>query len=333
MQLVNMFVYFWLALLLTNNIQTAEPSEEFPLVEFLRTAYPELNQTVDNDALQKLRRKFLCNSKSYSPRCCSCKDNCFEDGTCCIDKFWDDFTPQLPLVEYLQKFQTIMENRVRSCYKVPFKIHHTQMQYKMVDTCARAVDANNVDRCQNDQSIQQDYQKLPVITNNGFIYKNLYCARCNQIQTYATMNLTMSGCSRLKKEFRKFSGCHSINLFQHQCIKNTGNENCHDNQYKELCKMYKGITFGAKNIHCYKCNNNSTLSFKSILDDSSCSQRRYAEKSVFRSFTISFSSHHFAYMKTGKLVQLVIESKEQHVSKMSISEEVYPLPTLGFRDV
>jgi len=33
------------------------------------------------------------------------------------------------------------------------------------------------------------------------------------------------------------------------------------------------------------------------------------------------------------LVQLVIKSKEQHVSKMLISGEVYPLPTLGFQDV
>ena len=89
--------------------------DEFPFLEFVKSVVPDARIPAD---LTTLQLKYLCyfnsgESRSYT-NCCNCNDDCFIEGSCCIDKLWNSTTP-LPLDKYLENFQQRFDDVSTRC--------------------------------------------------------------------------------------------------------------------------------------------------------------------------------------------------------------------------
>ena len=179
----------------TSGIDT---KNEFPLKEFLETAVKRnLSDFDEFDEFEaELKKSYLCSHKAK--KCCSCKDTCFAIRDCCIDKLWDPLNP-IPLPEYLMKFRTEVERHSKAhCKGVEPFVSMTRFNsirgYFMIDNCPLSTEKSDFgSKCVNDSSLS-DRERVPVFVDGTVLYKNQYCALCNGVSFFKTVNLTVNCC-------------------------------------------------------------------------------------------------------------------------------------------
>ena len=86
-------------------------AEEFPLVEFFKTATDDFVGTALDNV--QVKNSYLCPGG-----CCECSKTCMLTRTCCIDKLWNATQPE-PLNEYIDRFQAEIDNETFVMFECP----------------------------------------------------------------------------------------------------------------------------------------------------------------------------------------------------------------------
>ena len=217
-------------------------------------------------------QQFIC--KGYGEKCCDCHSGCMRYKTCCIDKFWNENKP-IPIQKYLDTFVNESKKyKDVTCEALlllnQYSLHKSEYIF-MVSTCLPTADKDDIAHCSNQSGISV----LPVFGNDNYLYKNSFCAKCNFVEQFETVNITAK-CKR-----RKVSGTSTnINLLSQfdyctfKILRNSIvtspyistcpnpwsglNDNCpRSSKLYEYCKAYKGKMSEYANYHCFRCNKDS----------------------------------------------------------------------------
>ena len=138
--------------------------------------------------MQVLASNQFCDGATSNQCCCDCEDSCLKFKTCCIDKLWNSSNP-LPLQQYLEVLINETSNYKDTNCESVFPLVSGSKNIYMVSTCADGAIKKDIDGCLNINSLSYEHN-VPVFGNDSFLYKNLFCARCNFIENFELVNLT-----------------------------------------------------------------------------------------------------------------------------------------------
>ena len=200
---------FFIAFYFPCNIQ-ATVSAEFPLQEFIQTAFKVPKNFTGSNFLENAKLSFLCGSG-----CCDCDEDCFRKRSCCIDKLWNASNP-IPLSEYMTNFKKEVDKTLPlECHflepfaslaifkQMTIASPDSRLEYLLVASCPKG--SIHVSKCLSDQNLP-DVERLPVIDEQFYIFKNKYCAMCNNVKTFVNLNLTV------KCKYSMFTGQPTVNV-------------------------------------------------------------------------------------------------------------------------
>ena len=243
----------------------AKGEMKFPLTDFLNAT--GITTSVKWEGFQ-------CN-KWINEGECSCTKDCQKTSSCCIDFLWKDFafnnkTLAENVGDYLKAVFT--STKRQSCIPLfPFNNDLSDRYYIMVDSCLPDANETDVKMCSESSSNLRNNQ-IPVYGDDDFLYKNKYCARCNQILSYRNdtfiidcsnprpsinQNDTLIDILRQNKEDCRIAvrgdyHRHILNCKQNVCDRNEAT----------LCRLFRGDFvvdgyddwyYESKNIFCQKC--------------------------------------------------------------------------------
>ena len=158
----------------------------FPFGEFFNTSASSL--------LNHAKLKYSCDVKPQSG-CCRCDKTCMVDGTCCIDTFWKH--SKVILSSYKEDFVknvSAVQRRTKCLEFFPGlrKNGHKSERYLMISSCPGISLSEHHGLCESDK---RDVLYPPVVGDDGFLYKNQHCARCNAVSGFETPN-AVATCSK-----------------------------------------------------------------------------------------------------------------------------------------
>ena len=173
-------------------------SSGFPFFEFYGIEDPEY-----------FRLYNLC-SHNVMRSCCSFYDSCVKLNNCCIDKFWNRKNENMTLDSYFNEFVQIMNQNVSRYECNP--IFESDLlstikgssseQYMMISTCLSSSSSSSSNEDDFMKCMSSNYtnmlQSLPVwseTTND--LYRSASCARCNNVQSYTPLNITITCKTRI----------------------------------------------------------------------------------------------------------------------------------------
>ena len=258
-------IYFLVAF---EQILSIYGSSKFPYQKFFNIS--------DSGLAKHISERYLCTedkekegkSSLNTQKCCRCDANCWYDRSCCIDIEWEQ-KPIASLDVYVQKVINKQELILKGRRCLPL-LESTDLLFiehvLMIDHCPLAGKSSlDVTYC-NENTLNETH--IPVKGNDGYLYKNKYCASCNAISSYETIPLLFS-CNQsvsmldsrfdaatknplctLRVDHSRFSSTHHI-----ACDDRFETDKCKigSKEYK-LCKSYKGIVNSIYlNIHCMRC--------------------------------------------------------------------------------
>ena len=218
-------------------------------------------------------QQFLCNG--YGQKCCDCHSGCMRYKTCCIDKLWNESNP-IPIQTYLhmfinesKKYKDLTCETLLSLNKYSL---HSSERLLMVSTCLPTAHKDDVANCTNRSGISV----LPVFGTDKYLYKNSFCAQCNFVEQFETVNITakckrrkISGTSSNINFLSQFDDC-SFKILRNNIVRypyvsscptpwSILNRNCpKSSKFYEYCKAYTGKMSEYANYHCFRCNQYST---------------------------------------------------------------------------
>ena len=263
--------------------------------------------------------QYSCDGRSFN-RCCDCNPHCMRYKTCCIDKLWDKNNPIL-IETYLDRFvNETSKYKDLTCQKtLTLPSGHSSENILMVSTCLPKAAKGDVTKCLND--ISGEF-KVPVFGIDNYLYKNSFCAKCNFVNEFETVNITADCVSgpatawfrpaslttqppttkppvntNLLSRFRgcffqivrnnrvKFpyvSGCGEWSKLNKKCPKSS--------KFYKYCNAYTGKMVGYANYHCFKCNTETSPSKSPPI--TTCTGPSSGRRGSYTwSFTINFGSN------------------------------------------
>ena len=231
----------------------------------------EFFDDIDLSSDELVRNSFLCEDQG----CCECTSVCHSSRSCCIDKEWNHF----------QQSRADADDRSLSAYLDWIVDHSSQhvgwecspllsgadfmsvTHYMMITSCPRTkINSRQSLKCQ-----KNDFS-LPVLTADGALYKNEFCARCNGEFHYVVVGLTMQ-CNYTRADFVQQNfiinqeNCTiRIDLNAEKLILENELYPCRyptnyardcppSSPYYKLCNSYLAYSYGFANPHCMKCAN------------------------------------------------------------------------------
>ena len=252
------------------NIETIEHSTSFPLSRFLN-----IN---DKNILTKYREDLLCNPGIpvyWVPPgmrdCCKCDRDCIRFQDCCVDALWQ---PGESIKSYKSRLLngTKYSKKVRCEAAFPYgvRVGYQSISYLMVASCPDSASDDEQRMCASGSALASS---IPVIGADKYLYKNLYCAKCHQIEEFKFVRIrhychtpnvsNYIGCELKIHDDDLNPRYYSRPYFQitRQCtniFNNTwhyDNATCaRDNPYRKLCEAFRGPMGGFANYYCYLCN-------------------------------------------------------------------------------
>ena len=241
----------------------AKGEMEFPLTEFLNAT--GITTPVKWEGFQC--KKWIDKGE------CSCTEDCQKTSSCCVDFLWKDFAfNNKTVAENVRTYrEAVFESTKRqSCLPLfPFNNYLSNEYYIMVDTCLPGANETDVKMClESSSNLRED--QIPVYGEDDFLYKNKFCARCNQIFNYRNdvFNLYCSDRPYTEPEdtvidiLKRDREMCWIGVSQYpdyrSHIINCKQEVC-DREDATLCRLIRGDfvndrdVLAAKNIFCQKC--------------------------------------------------------------------------------
>lgn len=191
----------------------------------------------------------LCKMHSSST-CCSCDLKvCMKFNTCCMDVLWDE-NQSISIDEYINNFIDASKHyKKQTCEKLIPGTPTMYISYKMVSTCSNSLTKIRSEKCTSVGSTLRSY--LPVIGQDGYLYRNAYCAECNDVVTYHAVDLAVECLNHALAT--SFQSCQfSIETDNSTVIKKCLNdEDINYELYNDFCMTNGHYVF--RNIHCDKC--------------------------------------------------------------------------------
>ena len=160
---------------------------------------------VKQEAKDSLLDRYFCVYQSSS-KSCSCSKYCNLNGTCCIDAFFDENFDSF--AEYLDYFQ--QKAAIKNYMTVLPVIENKQLLFsetsdgrncdvEEVQTFAKCVNVNSeyFKMCNDTKNNDTEYA-IRVKGADGIIYRNKYCALCNNVTTYEDVQYKVDYCREYK---------------------------------------------------------------------------------------------------------------------------------------
>lgn len=237
----------------------------------------------------------ILDEENYGVPCClpcSCSDNCWKVGNCCPDRSTVDIqTPELFCRETLVK-------RTKSDTKLHNGISLGIHRYRIVETCPEnEVNVTLVDSCQREDRKAVD-EYVWVSDKTGKIFRNRYCAYCNdvyqftewQVRTSYSPILLLPNFSILPQIILSADDSDLIVSVPESEMKQTEKYRCllpytfacnqsglwktPDTSLKQACETYDSpfvvdevFSTIYKNVYCYICNGYGVRGVKGLCTD------------------------------------------------------------------
>ena len=210
----------------------------------------------------------------FSWKCCNCEENCRFYGTCCIDAFFN--SNEKSFERYFQYFQNKVQIAKDIEYRPIIEIYGPyDIDFSLIVMTCKDTSSLYFEQC--NKNLDKIQYKIRVRGPDGAIYRNKFCALCNNVANYTYLTYVFHGC-----EYDSYTSLFDTNqncrlsifsqtdpLKRHTIffMKNTKDEMynfkphflyCNDHE-KKLCKnsyLALGRTdYGPflLNPHCAKC--------------------------------------------------------------------------------
>lgn len=222
-------------------------SLEFPLKEFLNVS--------DEFYLDDTYYNQMCAGGRINGACCKCNSRCVERRQCCLDYLWitmnhTNISTYVNLITEIQK--PIKQQECLLASPNADKLDYYSLTYTMVNTCLPNSNLWNVHLCSNESNIR------PVLGDDGYLYKNEYCAKCNLVDIIYTVAQILE----CEGEPSNIVSCQVRLEFpnQNHYVCKPSLKNCHpNNEYYDLCNAFvapfvEQLKPVYTNYFCYLCN-------------------------------------------------------------------------------
>ena len=220
---------------------------------------------------------YLCEYRKYDRKnCfCSCKNSCWYDNSCCIDKYWNDYIVQQYAVSSL--FDTItLDGYLQRIYSMKSKFKQEQCLPLIQNPEILASDyATMIVSCLGKNKTRYDTNMcyyngrgetlLPVIGIDDQTYKNRHCARCNGVYEHKDLKVDVICNSKKSLNDRVLGGCVTrFNKSKIDCT-NFVSKCPYSHPYYKACNSYRALTVSNRtwrywrgdtvsaNPHCLWC--------------------------------------------------------------------------------
>ena len=152
--------------------------------------------------------------------------------------------------------------------------------YIMVDSCAPGANETDIERCFNSSSNDR-VDQMPALGDDKFLYKNKFCARCNNIYNYSINDIVDVTCSFHKDYFTAIELLKSP-FYKQYCSTKASDKidrnsvlKCKKKRCSQLdatlCRLIAAKIGSVKNLFCYNCLSDLMhVLLKSIISISSC---------------------------------------------------------------
>ena len=157
----------------------------FPLKEFLG-----VNNAI---FLQRYRSRLLCSPyMNQTSTCCQCEPICVRYRSCCADYHW--YKGQFNNVEIYKKYLIELSKSFKD-HECSYPFYHitdhiiTFKKYYTVLSCPATSNNEEVEACRTGSSAFRT--SIPVRGSDGYIYQNMYCARCNNVKEFEPLPVHM----------------------------------------------------------------------------------------------------------------------------------------------
>lgn len=203
-------------------------------------------------------KKYLCEMKKQL--CCDCEVSCVKYNTCCMDYWWD---PQrfIEMDDYKDLIiEKTRDTKMPFCEKlIPHLDTAETFSYLMISTCPQINRFSylNYRYCMDvDNAHFRKY--IPVFGEDGYLYRNIFCARCNGMKRYEVARIKCLDWPRNSNSRCQFAIDEPLTVKYIVKTCSSLKNNCQVNdQYFTLCNAYTALYKGHKNFHCYLCENMS----------------------------------------------------------------------------
>lgn len=181
-----------LVLSFTLNI-CAGSTNVFPYMEFFG-----LKGEPSTHMKKMLDMYYLCSSSSKQTDMmqCECSHNCMKFNSCCMDALWESDRNETMeqyktrLLLEAEKYAILQCNPILT--GLPKAHGYSVESVLMRSTCQKSVEQSLVNNCETAIG-RQAYR--PVLGIDGYIYKNKYCAICNDNAEFRRMNISAKDCN------------------------------------------------------------------------------------------------------------------------------------------
>ena len=231
-------------------------THRFPIGRFLNIS--------DSKLIEKYRNSLTCNETLGHPNkgCCFCDAICKQYKDCCVDLYWEVADN---IETYTNKLlREERKHKIHSCeYIAPSNLlrSYGNKSYLMVTECIPGASVNDVDMCKNSvtSSVHMMTSSIPVVGVDGYVYRNLFCAKCNSVSEFSMVPLQVNcgdrNMTRCELQVEDKFARHQMR----ECMKD--DEIIRTCPYTDtnnaFCHAFKGIMGYYRNYFCYKCNNSN----------------------------------------------------------------------------
>lgn len=195
-----MGMYFGIAIhtLVVIMLTTSVQCSSFPYMEFFGlSGQPNIRMST------MMNLFYLCSSEQkmeQNAMHCDCSKNCMKFYTCCADALWDA-TKNESISEYTHRFLAEAEKfKPLECLPILTGLPNDR-DYTIDSILMRSECSTNSDTTEQGRHIRKQCTSTksrqafrPVLGNDGYIYKNKYCAICNDNNEFRQLNISVSSC-------------------------------------------------------------------------------------------------------------------------------------------
>lgn len=207
---------------------------------------------------------------------CSCDPDCYTVGNCCPDmeRFLAKDAINIEPI-YACVFPEELLNIPRNL-SIPRKMY-SNVPFRIIDSCPNK--SEPFPKCENPETLQ-DYVIVSDISNN-FVYKNMHCARCNDVKYFTDWTL-LTLCPGLMWEFFKtVKDMHDF-ILKHCLLKA---------RPPESFELEKSTCYFVHLSSIDKCNVTGQWDVDNKVLEEACLKERPTQNTVYRKLMPLFTSY------------------------------------------
>lgn len=230
----------------------------FPLAKFY-------NMSIRHRFYIDLVSTSLCEQRDASINgCCQCDQHCAKTRNCCADVLWkqavDPHQRYTNMSMYIAELlKTVAKHKYVEC-REPFPRYlsplHFVEKYYIRGECDHGSSAEDRELCENEHSGLLP-SSMVVFGNDGYLYKNIYCAKCNSVKEFKLNPIRMNCLHKSDQSDCKYTLVHSksdaFGDFE-ACFNTELKSNCPPgSKYYDICRAFRAPVAFYRNYFCALC--------------------------------------------------------------------------------